>query len=174
MILMYLSLYLYKPFILLLDSSNQRARSRSTCRPPLSCLFNICIFQSGKKLQTTTFPKSSNFTRRKFVSPSSSSFCFNSAYQVNLKFWIQLFKTLNQSQATGTGSDQRITATDPNHQEESVMSGKLVLGVNPYREICTLHLAGQMLIEKVCFNCSISDYLKNFMQKNQRSSLSEL
>jgi hypothetical protein len=29
------------------------------------------------------------------------------------------------------------------------MSGKLVLGVNPYREICTLHLAGQMLIEKV-------------------------
>jgi hypothetical protein len=48
------------------------------------------------------------------------------------------------------------------------MSGKLVLGVNPYREICTLHLAGQMLIEKVCFNCSISDYLKKFYAKESK------
>jgi len=38
---------------------------------------------------------------------------------------------------------------DPNHLEEAVMNGKLVLGVNPYREICTLHMAGQMVIEKV-------------------------
>ena len=43
----------------------------------------------------------------------------------------------------------RVIACDPNHQEESVMSGKMVLGVNPYREICALHLAGQMLIDKV-------------------------
>jgi exosome complex RNA-binding protein Rrp42 (RNase PH superfamily) len=42
-----------------------------------------------------------------------------------------------------------VIVSDPNHQEESVMSGKMVLGVNPYREICTLHLAGQMLIDKV-------------------------
>lgn len=28
------------------------------------------------------------------------------------------------------------------------MSGKIVLGMNPYREICTLHLAGKMLIDK--------------------------
>ena len=26
---------------------------------------------------------------------------------------------------------------------------KLVVGVNPYREVCTLHLAGEMLIDKV-------------------------
>ena len=52
-------------------------------------------------------------------------------------------------QISGTGNEPRITASDPSHHEEAVMSGKLVLGVNPYREICTLHLAGQMLIEKV-------------------------
>ena len=28
------------------------------------------------------------------------------------------------------------------------MEGKIVFGVNPYREICTLHLAGNMLIDK--------------------------
>ena len=33
-------------------------------------------------------------------------------------------------------------------QEEAVMEGKIVFGVNPYREICTLHLAGNMLIDK--------------------------
>jgi len=29
------------------------------------------------------------------------------------------------------------------------MDGKLVLGINPYKEICTLHLAGKMIIDKV-------------------------
>ena len=53
---------------------------------------------------------------------------------------------LNPFQA---GKTNRVIACDPNHQEESVMSGKMVLGVNPYREICALHLAGQMLIDKV-------------------------
>ena len=28
------------------------------------------------------------------------------------------------------------------------MDGKIVLGMNPYKEICTLHLAGKMLIDK--------------------------
>ena len=32
--------------------------------------------------------------------------------------------------------------------EESVMDGKIVLGMNPYKEVCTLHLAGKMLIDK--------------------------
>lgn len=44
---------------------------------------------------------------------------------------------------------QRIVCVDPNWQEEVVMDGKIVFGVNPYREICTLHLAGNMLIDKV-------------------------
>ena len=37
---------------------------------------------------------------------------------------------------------------DPIGLEEAIMDGKLVLGMNPYKEICTLHLAGKMLIEK--------------------------
>ncbi len=41
---------------------------------------------------------------------------------------------------------------DPTHQEEAVMAGKLVFGANPYREICTLHLAGDLLIDKVNWN----------------------
>ena len=32
------------------------------------------------------------------------------------------------------------------------MDGKLVLGMNPYKEICTLHLAGKMIIDKVLFH----------------------
>ncbi len=42
-----------------------------------------------------------------------------------------------------------MVCVDPTHQEESVMAGKLVVGANPYREICTLHLAGDLLIDKV-------------------------
>ena len=29
-----------------------------------------------------------------------------------------------------------------------MLQGKMVLGVNAYREICTLHLAGQILVDK--------------------------
>jgi hypothetical protein len=42
----------------------------------------------------------------------------------------------------------RIVVCDPNHTEEAIMDGKLVLGMNPYKEICTLHLAGKMIIDK--------------------------
>ena len=38
--------------------------------------------------------------------------------------------------------EEVVVASDPDHEEEAVMDGKLVLGINPYREICTLHLAG--------------------------------
>ena len=70
---------------------------------------------------------------------------------------------LNQA-AVGDGGEKRVTATDPSHQEEAVMNGKLVLGVNPYREICTLHLAGQILIEKVrCSFLYVDQYQRNIL-----------
>jgi len=37
---------------------------------------------------------------------------------------------------------------DPTDLEERVMEGKLVLGMNAYREICTLHMAGKVLVLK--------------------------
>ena len=45
-------------------------------------------------------------------------------------------------------TDDKIIAKDPTAIEESTMDGKIVLGMNPYKEICTLHLAGKMLIDK--------------------------
>ena len=44
--------------------------------------------------------------------------------------------------------ENKIIVKDPSSIEESVMDGKIVLGMNPYREICTLHMAGKMLINK--------------------------
>ncbi|GAB1598430.1 exosome complex component RRP45-like isoform X1 [Argonauta hians] len=35
---------------------------------------------------------------------------------------------------------------DPNEKEEKVMDGKMVIGMNKYREICTLQMAGDMLL----------------------------
>ena len=34
----------------------------------------------------------------------------------------------------------------PGRLEEDVITGKMVIGVNAYREICTLHLAGQVVV----------------------------
>merc|ERR1711913_48704 len=51
------------------------------------------------------------------------------------------------SPATGSSSHHR-TVCDPTRLEEECMQGKLVLGVNAYREICTLHLAGQVMVDK--------------------------
>nr|ACO11276.1 Exosome complex exonuclease RRP45 [Caligus rogercresseyi] len=42
----------------------------------------------------------------------------------------------------------RVALLDPSKEEEIVMDGKVVLGMNPYREICALHLAGQKLVDK--------------------------
>ena len=44
--------------------------------------------------------------------------------------------------------NEKMIVKDPIGLEEAIMDGKLVLGMNPYKEICTLHLAGKMLIEK--------------------------
>lgn len=45
-------------------------------------------------------------------------------------------------------SGESLTVCDPSRLEEDTMQGKMVLGVNAYREICTLHLAGQILVDK--------------------------
>merc|ERR1719342_1214211 len=37
---------------------------------------------------------------------------------------------------------------DPARLEEECMGGRLVVGVNAYREVCTLHLGGQVLVDK--------------------------
>nr|ACO15020.1 Exosome complex exonuclease RRP45 [Caligus clemensi] len=42
----------------------------------------------------------------------------------------------------------RVSLLDPSREEEAVMDGKVVPGMNPYREICALHLAGQKLVDK--------------------------
>ena len=44
--------------------------------------------------------------------------------------------------------NDKMVIKDPTGLEEAIMDGKIVLGMNPYKEICTLHLAGKMLIEK--------------------------
>jgi len=54
----------------------------------------------------------------------------------------------NQNSIAKSKKCDRIVVCDPNHNEESIMDGKLVLGINPYKEICTLHLAGKMIIDK--------------------------
>jgi len=47
-----------------------------------------------------------------------------------------------------SSSGDTMTVLDPTRLEEECMLGKMVLGVNAYREICTLHLAGQVIINK--------------------------
>ena len=42
------------------------------------------------------------------------------------------------------GSTETLTVCEPGRLEEDVMMGKMVIGVNAYREVCTLHLAGQV------------------------------
>jgi len=54
----------------------------------------------------------------------------------------------NETTAANTKKCDRIVICDPSHNEEAIMDGKLVIGINPYKEICTLHLAGQMIIDK--------------------------
>eukprot|EP00092_Neocalanus_flemingeri_P000126 GFUD01000130.1.p1 GENE.GFUD01000130.1~~GFUD01000130.1.p1 ORF type:complete len:409 (+),score=144.72 GFUD01000130.1:43-1269(+) len=46
------------------------------------------------------------------------------------------------------GTSETLAVCDPSRLEEECMGGKMVIGVNAYREICTLHLAGQVLVDK--------------------------
>ncbi|CAG5123584.1 unnamed protein product, partial [Candidula unifasciata] len=45
-------------------------------------------------------------------------------------------------------SQGKFMLVDPSEKEEKVTEGKLVIGMNKYREICTLQLTGQMLLLK--------------------------
>ena len=73
----------------------------------------------------------------------------------------------------------KVTLKDPSSIEESVMDGKIVLGMNPYREICTLHLAGKMLIDKCTVlklthsaaeNAKVSvDIIKNALERDEKA-----
>lgn len=48
---------------------------------------------------------------------------------------------------------------DPGDREEKVMDGRMVIGMNKHREICTLQITGQMLLMKEqvlrCFNIAV-------------------
>ncbi len=71
-------------------------------------------------------------------------------------------------------SEATAVCVDPTWQEEAVMDGKIVFGVNSYREICTLHLAGKMIIDKVCFywhQVSLIQHLKKrtFLIESERN-----
>lgn len=45
---------------------------------------------------------------------------------------------------------------DPTDKEEQVMDGKVIVGMNKHREICSFQLTGTMLLlpEQVCLNIS--------------------
>ena len=45
-------------------------------------------------------------------------------------------------------SDTMMIVCDPSLLEEDCSKGKMIIGVNAYREVCTLHLAGQVIIDK--------------------------
>uniref|UniRef100_A0A0K2UJT2 Exosome complex component RRP45 n=1 Tax=Lepeophtheirus salmonis TaxID=72036 RepID=A0A0K2UJT2_LEPSM len=62
----------------------------------------------------------------------------------------------------------RVALSDPSRDEEVVMDGKVVLGMNPYREICALHLAGQKLVDKrlvLQLASKAAEYAKNIVNK---------
>ena len=43
---------------------------------------------------------------------------------------------------------RKFLLVDPSEEEESVMEGKMVIGMNKHREICTLQMTGSMLLLK--------------------------
>ena len=66
--------------------------------------------------------------------------CFSSRNTVG--FFNDPFCSFNNVQMVG--STETLTVCEPGRLEEDVMMGKMVIGVNAYREVCTLHLAGQV------------------------------
>ena len=44
--------------------------------------------------------------------------------------------------------DRTYLLVDPGDREEKVMDGRMVIGMNKHREICTLQITGQMLLMK--------------------------
>ncbi|KAH9523114.1 Exosome complex component RRP45 [Bulinus truncatus] len=57
-------------------------------------------------------------------------------------------------------SQGKFMLVDPSEKEEKVMEGKMVIGMNKHREICTLQVTGQMLLLKEqvlrCSNIAVS------------------
>ena len=47
-----------------------------------------------------------------------------------------------------TISFRKYLLVDPVDREEKVMDGRMVIGMNKHREICTLQITGQMLLMK--------------------------
>ena len=45
-------------------------------------------------------------------------------------------------------SSETMIVADPSLLEEECAKGRMVIGVNAYREVCTLHLAGQVMIDQ--------------------------
>ena len=43
---------------------------------------------------------------------------------------------------------RKFLLVDPSDKEEKVMEGKMVIGMNKHREICTLQVTGQMMLLK--------------------------
>ena len=63
--------------------------------------------------------------------------------------WNQIlqFVSLATLYSQMAGSTETLTVCEPGRLEEDVMMGKMVIGVNAYREVCTLHLAGQVIFQ---------------------------
>lgn len=71
---------------------------------------------------------------------------------------------------------RKFLLVDPTDKEEKVMDGKMVIGMNKHREICTLQVSGEMLLLKdqvldgymqiilALFMCKISCMLKYRIQ----------
>jgi len=74
-----------------------------------------------------------------------------------------------------TSSGESLSVMDPARLEEECMGGRLVVGVNAYREVCTLHLGGQVLVDKklvLRLTNSAADRAKKIVEKI-KSSLSK-
>ena len=54
-----------------------------------------------------------------------------------------MFQLLEQSSET-----MIVAVADPSLLEEECAKGRMVIGVNAYREVCNLHLAGQVMIDQ--------------------------
>lgn len=69
--------------------------------------------------------------------------------------------------------------TDPIAREEKVMDGKMIIGMNKHREICTLQMTGNMLLNKEqvlrCTNIAtvkiveLNDVLQNALSADEEA-----
>jgi len=70
------------------------------------------------------------------------------------------------------GQSDTLIVCDPSLLEEECSGGKMVIGVNAYREVCTLHLAGQVIIDKnlvLRLSHAAADKSKKIVEKIKQS-----